>query len=393
MDQKTFQKLKNNIEELELKLGIDASHIYPLSKMLNRYDLTSVIVSMNDDNVVLANELWNLLKENCVMSSFTRSKGLSRRDWMKPRFWMEKTSSTVQLIYSVHHVVSIIFSSGTIRSENDITGRDSFNRFCSILNSFKIDINDYAANSADEAIAIKQSIEKPYIGCANKFVADPTGKKLPFQHCYHIDINSAFMSGVALNYPALEKPIRFIYNKRKEDPMCKQILNLACGFCQSRHTRGVRQLTHEHRFQFALSKISQAALFYTNRYIERKSRALTDAKYLVLAYNTDGIWYSDIHNLGPYHDEEEGIQLGQWKTDHSDCVLRFKSDGVYEYIEDGKYNCVVRGRTHLDDVKPRTEWQWGDIYLNDAKIQKYGFNPTDGFYINDEEIGGIINNG
>ena len=38
----------------------------------------------------------------------------------------------------------------------------------------------------------------------------------------------------------------------------------------------------------------------------------------------------------------------------------------YEFIEDGKYTPVVRGKTKLDRVKPRSEWQWGDIFKYDA---------------------------
>ena len=385
MISKSFAAKCKELEELESRLGITPEYIHKIGRDLNRYNLTSIIVSMTPEVQKTANELYNWLRENCDKSSFTRSHGLKKTDWFKPRYWIDNGSSSVQIIYSFHHAVSVIFSAGTIKSNNDISGRDSFNRFCAILKAHKIDINDYACSSKEEAIEIKKSIEKPYIGIASKFMLDPVGNKRPFQHAYHLDINSAFMSGVACNYQVLEKPIRFIYNKRKEDPICKQILNLACGFCQSKHTRGMLQLNKEHRFQYALAKISRAALFYTNRYIERKTRALEAAGYIVLAFNTDGIWYWDVKQLGAYHDEEEGISLFQWKTDHADCTIRFKSDGAYEFIEDGKYYPVIRGRTKLDEIKPREEWEWGDIYLEQAGVQRYGFNELEGFYYNDKE--------
>jgi hypothetical protein len=47
-----------------------------------------------------------------------------------------------------------------------------------------------------------------------------------------------------------------------------------------------------------------------------------------------------------------------------------KSGGSYEYIEDGQYKPVVRGRTKLEETKPRSEWQWGDIFHNDASLIK-----------------------
>ena len=71
------------------------------------------------------------------------------------------------------------------------------------------------------------------------------------------------------------------------------------------------------------------------------AKQLKDSGRMVLAYNTDGIWYcGEI-----YHGEGEGNGLGQWSNDHTNCTIRFKSAGSYEYIENGKYR--ISGRNKL----------------------------------------------
>ena len=83
--------------------------------------------------------------------------------------------------------------------------------------------------------------------------------------------------------------------------------------------------------------------------------------------NVDGIWYQG----EIYHDEDEGPNIGQWANDHINCKWRAKSSGSYEFIEDGKYYPVVQGCTGYDCVKPRTEWEWGDIYKTGKQLVYY----------------------
>lgn len=88
---------------------------------------------------------------------------------------------------------------------------------------------------------------------------------------------------------------------------------------------------------------------------------------MVLLYNTDGIWYcGDV-----YHGEGEGKRLGEWENDHINCMFRAKSAGSYEFVEDGKYYPVVRGRTNLDLITPRENWKWGDIFKKEAKVIEF----------------------
>ena len=93
--------------------------------------------------------------------------------------------------------------------------------------------------------------------------------------------------------------------------------------------------------------------------------------FKIIAYNTDGIWYSgDV-----YHDENEGVGLGKWKNDVTNSHGIFRSCGAYQYVTyDGDYptvNTVLRGNCDLEKIKPREEWDFGDIMLTGASIKKY----------------------
>ena len=78
-----------------------------------------------------------------------------------------------------------------------------------------------------------------------------------------------------------------------------------------------------------------------------------------LLYNTDGIWYVG----GPLESgAKHGPGVGNWENDHLALRFRAKSRGAYEYEDEEGYHPVVRGRTKLDESKPRSEWEWGDVF-------------------------------
>ena len=117
---------------------------------------------------------------------------------------------------------------------------------------------------------------------------------------------------------------------------------------------------------YSLSKLSRDAIKVNNNKIRKLSEDLIKSGRTILLYNTDGIWYTgDI-----YHGENEGPDLGQWRNDHTDCILRIKSAGAYEFIEDKVYHPVVRGYTNLDKLKDRSQWEWGDIFNATEVIYK-----------------------
>jgi hypothetical protein len=50
-----------------------------------------------------------------------------------------------------------------------------------------------------------------------------------------------------------------------------------------------------------------------------------------------------------------------------------RSAGAYEFIEDGKYHVRLRGHTNLDHIKPRSCWEWGDIYQDECVVINFEF--------------------
>ena len=60
-----------------------------------------------------------------------------------------------------------------------------------------------------------------------------------------------------------------------------------------------------------------------------------------------------------------------------------KNSDIETGIENGKYNPVFRGRSTYDDIVPREEWSWGDIYKGGAI--KYVFREGVGLVLNDGE--------
>jgi hypothetical protein len=189
---------------------------------------------------------------------------------------------------------------------------------------------------------------------------------------HHVDFHSSWPAGLCNKYPEFRPVVEFLYNRRHEYPENKLILNASIGYMQS----AMAQV----RARWAA--LSKAAIEDNNARIDALAQRLDDAGYTVIAYNTDGIWYTGGE---PYHGEGEGNNLGQWENDHTHCQLRFKSPGAYEYIEDGKYTPVVRGYTNLDKIRPRTEWSWGDIYQDASIPIRFAFVEGVGIVEDDTE--------
>ena len=240
-------------------------------------------------------------------------------------------------------------------NEHLITGKQSFDIFKRELAKDGIDIDKYAV-SPEEGKKINEEITPPDIALENEL-----WKGRPFEHAYHLDFHKFYMSGLKLSHPELGPAIDRMAEKAKTDPMMKTAMAATIGYMHSKVCG----------YKYArLSKdgINKAYQLYYEVMRELKK------EHMLIATNTDGMWYE-----GPeFHGIYEGPNLGQWQNDHKDCKLRFKSAGSYEYIEDGKYTPVVRGRTLLDKAKSREEWQWGDIYDPQAELEVFSFKEGEG---------------
>ena len=206
---------------------------------------------------------------------------------------------------------------------------------------------------------IKETIEKPMIDVDEDIIG------FTIHGANHLDFHSAYPGALAECYPEMRPTIERLFKQRTDNPELKIALDAGIGFFQSQYCRIMDC------GPYSLARLAQKALNRNKEKMVELTERMKKLDYQILAHNTDGIWYTG----GIYHGGGEGPNVGEWENDHINTTIRFKSRGSYEYIENGIYHPVVRGRTRLDDKKPRDTWEWGDIF-NYGFIYKYAFNTN-----------------
>lgn len=312
---------------------------------------------MDDEGASLFNKIYQWVKEQELDTIVrTPSGGISieRRNFKPPMFDVRKTSSCIELTLVIKEG-SWRIQFRTIPKENKdgsiMYGNQAFKIFRETCLDFGIDLADYEISNGEE---VKTQIEKTMI-CLDKH----TYAHKTFEGVHHIDFHNSFPAGLVNTHPEFKDCIEYMYDHRKEDNnKYKFVLNASIGYMQSTKCCNARW-----------AHLSRDAINDNNKRIRELSKVLVDSGRMVIAYNTDGIWYKgDV-----YHGEGEGSKLGQWENDHLNCKFRAKSSGAYEFIEDGVYTPVVRGFTRLDKVKPRNLWNWGEIYRDVAEPLIYNW--------------------
>lgn len=297
----------------------------------------------------------------------TKSGGIHKRKSIRIQYDIQILKNAIELTYiGPEGMYRWIFNG---RPEG-ITGGKSFTKFIKKCEKHNVDLSKFAIKNGKE---VKETIEDPMIELYGK------PDKI-YLNVHHLDINSSYMAGISNAQPELKGVIQEIYDNRKVDKVCKDILTHTYGYMQCKWCQV--DLGEEKKSSYAFAHLSKAAVAFNNRMIEDLMNRLESSGRRVLATNTDGIWYQG----EVFHDIDEGKELGQWKNDHIDCRIRFKSKGCYEFIENDKYYPVVRGRTRLDRIKVRENWQWGDIYQENCDIIKYRFDPAIGVVVEYEKI-------
>ena len=307
-----------------------------------------------DETIDGFNMIYQWLLKN-IKNKIVRTKSggisISRLNFKPPMWDIQSTNSCVELtIVLIQGCWRIQMRFGSAPKEGDISGRQAFEKFKEILKKYNINLKDYEINNGKE---VKQEIEKTMIYLERRDISG-----LIWNNVHHIDIHSAWPAGLVATHPEFKDAIKEIYRKRKTNPLYKAVLNMSIGYMQSIDCCGARW-----------AHFSRDAINYNNMIMRDLAKRLKESGRRVLCYNTDGIWYTG----EIYHGEGEGTELGQWSNDHINCKWRAKSAGRYEYIENGVYTPVVRGRTNLDKVKPREFWEWGDVMSEDTQIIEYVF--------------------
>ena len=228
------------------------------------------------------------------------------------------------------------------------TGRDALRRFTQHMHTIAA---VYSTKSNEFVATIKEQINKPYIKLANVFYGTWADRELTYVH--HIDRHSAYPASLCEAHPEFYDYFNELYEGRQDNPEYKCYLNYCIGAMQSLKLNCTRY-----------PELARDAINGNNKWMDMMTERLKKQGFMVIAYNTDGIFYADFKKPNRlYHDELEGDGMGQWRHDHHFEKIRFKSAGAYEYIENGIYHAVVRGIPKtLSDT-----FVWGDIYKHNPK--------------------------
>lgn len=332
----------------------------------NQYGAKPIYLAPVPGNEVLFNEIYTYLN-NTDMNTIIRTKSGSIANGPKAVTnsfaWDIQKSSLGAMLTIILGVHIYVLKFGTFKGTKapEIYPAQAFKAFDNKCLEHGINLNDYKIDNGAE---IKETIEKPLIIMLETHEESDPG----IENVHHIDFHNSFPAGLANTHPEFRPVVEYFYEKRKEDPVNKAVLNYTIGWMQS--------LKNGRKAEWA--QLSRDAIADNNKRVNELACILTVTGHKIIGFNTDGIWYQG----EIYHGPGEGKNLGEWENDHVDCLFRAKSDGAYEFIENGEYKAVLRGQSTLDTTKPdRSEWTWGDIYK--TGIIGWKFDDEKGIYFNE----------
>lgn len=332
----------------------------------NYLKIKTVSLDTSSESVKKFNKIffWCKKQKNISFISWTSSGGLSLKQYIYNDCWGYRVNGwLIELCIILYdeddnrHGVRYQFGRGEPKlgdRTGGYSGRKAIARAKKDALKLGFDLDDLAIKNGLE---VKKTIPKPLIWVDDSIIF----RKLEKVH--HIDFHSSHPFGMFEAFPILEPMIRLWYDMRHYSDQYKNQLVMFWGALQSKALCGAKW-----------SHIAKAGIESTNRRVLEMVERLKKNNRKVICLNTDGIWYQgDI-----FHGEGEGEDIGQWTNDHIDCVIRFKSRGSYEYIENDQYTPVSRGRTNLDNIKPRENWEWGDIFHEKCVNTIYKFTKDEG---------------
>ena len=340
----------------------------------NYLNIPRIPMKLTDENVEKFNKQVEYFKSvGLPKLKRTLSGGIAKVSygygWDVQKIGNSAFELTVTTYFSTYRLV-LTNNVGEDGEATKITGRKSFVDMRSEFAKDGIDLEDYAIE--DGKIVKETEIEDPMIK-ASEFLE--FGKT--YENVHHLDFHSSYPGGLANKHPEMRKTLERIYEKRKnsdQDAKLKLELDATIGYFQSKYC-----MVNKRRY--ALSNLARDAINDNNERIRNVTNELLEAGCVPLLYNTDGIWYiGDELNAGRDH----GKGIGKWENDHFAKKFRVKSVRSYEYMDEEGYHPVQSGRTKLDSEKPRTEWEWGDIYKTGG-VKKYQLVGEKVFEIYEEE--------
>ena len=344
------------------------------SDSLDRFSSKTLYMKQTKENMEVFNHLIEYLEKHRFNQTMINPSGSVQKhtpgsEAYESQCWSYRVTAASNMVKLLVVIYGSIFNFafGFARDEDPeerVNPFKAFNDMARLLKKHGIDLRDYE-ESEERGLKTKLEISKPMV--AMKYNGET------FEHCYHIDIRSAYPYELSKAKPEFKPAFEEIFEKKSKyegdyNPY-KAMLNYFVGMCQS------WKLKRIHYTPYGLSKLSKAAINGTVDRLIGMSKALTKKGFKILGYNTDGIWLQKPDGVELYHDGEEGSQMGNWRYDYSDVTFRSKSAKCYEFKDkDGKVTVRMSGHSNLDDVKPRDQWDWGDIFKASATPKMFKFN-------------------
>ncbi len=325
---------------------------YIESGYMNQFRIKPNELKFNDVDVDTFNSILDILEASDLNTTTRTESGaikLGKDKFNNAYSWDLITSRTGLRITVIIGCKQWVFKIGAIDANNHpkIYPNVAFFKFKEKCLEYGIDLDDYKITNGKE---VKDEIEDPMIQM--KYYME--FKDRPLKNVHHIDFHSSYPAGLANTHPEFRPVLEDLYNQRNDpklSDLIKAILNDSIGWMQSWKPEQNRFAEWAH--------LSRDAIADNNKRIIELTIRLQSAGREVIGFNTDGIWYKG----EIYHGVGEGDKLGEWRNDYKNCLFRSRSNGAYEFIENGKYTAVVRGLTTYDMVEPdRNKWQFGDIY-------------------------------
>lgn len=335
---------------------------------LNKYKSTSFeyISTRRISNIITDIEEYNAIVTLCHELTDYEYKlnvnhKLAEKKIIRDGWFLDDLESTntfaICLIYN-GKLYKWVFHPGYNSEEvKQVTGLDALKHIKKCCGK---ELEPYAVYTREEMKEIKDQIEKPLIKLNNtnmiKWGSWLEEEAYVLKGVHHIDIHSAWPAALLRAHPdmiRLKKCYEELYVDRKINDDSKFKLNASIGAMQS------------YKILPGYPQLAKDAINGNNKYMQELIIKLQKAGFMVIALNTDGIFYTDLNNPNRlYHDENEGNGMGQWRHDHHFDKIRFKSAGAYEYVENGEYHAIVRGIP----LEKSRKFVWGDIFKHHPKI-------------------------
>ena len=219
----TEYKVPNKIHIKPIKLGFKPEQV----EEFNEFYVNYFLPCYNDDKYD-----WGSI-------NLTKSKGLSQRQipYCPSMTFIQHGTTAIEFILHLEVVwyriqLNVVFSNKG--EEDKITGTTAFRQFNEICKQFNVDLKKYLVDE-ETGLKIKKTIPKLPIELYDNSVV---GKVI--YNLNHMDLNSSFMSGVAVGYTDVAPPIKYIYGLRKSgdeksNKLYKAVLTNTYGFFQSEY--------------------------------------------------------------------------------------------------------------------------------------------------------------